>query len=473
MDTLDLVVIGAGPAGYVAAIRAAQLGLSTACVDDYIGKDGAFVLGGTCLNAGCIPSKALLDSSDQYHRLKYRLAEHGIAIDHVGLDLHKMIGRKNEIVRNLTHSVEELFRKHGVTWYKGHGELVDPVHIKVAHPAGEGEEEVLTARNILLATGSSPRELPHVPIDHERIVDTRDALDFEAVPERLGIIGAGVIGVELGSVWKRLGSDVVLLEAMDQFLLFVDEEIAEHARGAFAAQGLDIRLGARVLSARPADDLVAVHFLDEKGEQTLEVDKLIVAVGRRPHTRGLNLEGVGVLTDESGTILVDAHCRTNLPSIFAVGDVVRGPMLAHKGSEEGIMVVERIAGLKTEVNYDAIPWVIYTSPEIAWVGRTEKELKAAARAYNVGTFPLRNNERAQAMSDREGLVKILADRETDQLLGVHIFAATAAEMIAEAVVAMEFDASAEDIARTVHAHPSLSESIKEAALAVDHRAIHL
>ncbi len=472
MASFDIVIIGGGSAGYVAAIRCAQLGFSTACVDEYLGKDGGFALGGTCVNAGCVSSKALLDSSSKYHRLKYRLANHGISVEGVGLDLHQMVSRKDNIVRNLAQNIESQFKKHNVSWYKGHGSLVDPIHIKITPPEGMGPEETIKGSNIILATGSSPNDLPTVKVDGNKILDSAHALDFQEVPKRLGIIGSGVIGVELGSVWKRLGSEVVLLEAMDKFLSFTDEEIAAYAHGTFTSQGLEIHMNARVISAKANDRLVSVNYEDDDGHHTLEVDKLLVAVGRRPHTEGLNLDDIGVLTDEAGDILVDAHCRTNVPHIYAIGDVVRGPMLAHKGSEEGIMVAERLAGAQTSVNYDAIPWVIYTSPEIAWVGETEKELKAGAREYKIGRFSLKSNIRALAMDDHEGMVKLISDKQTDEILGVHIIAPTASELVAEAVVAMEYNASAEDIARIVHAHPTLAESIREAALAIDGRSIH-
>jgi len=472
MASFDVVIIGGGPSGYVAAVRCAQLGFSTACVDGYRGNDGAFSLGGTCVNAGCVSSKALLDSSSKYHQLKYRLAKHGISVDGVALDLNQMVSRKDNIIRNLAQNIESQFKKHNVAWYKGHGSLVDPIHIKVTPPEGTGKEETIKGSNIILATGSSPNDLPTVKVDGDRILDSTHALDFAEVPKRLGIIGSGVIGVELGSVWKRLGSDVVLLEAMDKFLAFADEEIASKAHEAFSGQGLEIHMNARVISAAASDKLVSVNYEDDHGHHTLEVDRLLVAVGRTPNTKGLDLDDIGVLTDEAGDILVDAHCRTNVPHIYAIGDVVRGPMLAHKGSEEGIMVAERLAGSQTSVNYDVIPWVIYTSPEIAWVGKTEKELKAGAREYKIGRFFLKSNSRALAMDDLEGMVKLISDKQTDEILGVHIIAPTASELIAEAVVAMEYNASAEDIARIVHAHPTLAESIKEAALAIDGRSIH-
>ena len=473
MERFDVAVIGAGPAGYVAAIRCAQLGLRVACVDDYVGKTGAYSLGGTCLNVGCIPSKALLDSSDHYDKIQNTLADHGIQVKGVQLNVPTMIKRKDEIVQSLTQGIQGLFRKNRVTWIKGHGEFIDSRTLHIVDTIGERDHTDIQADTIILATGSSPRYLPNVQIDHHFICDSADALNFTEYPKRLGIIGAGVIGVELGSVWKRVGSEVVLLEALDEFLYFVDEEISDLAQKEFTSQGLDIRLGTRVLSAEIKKKEVLVRYRDDDSEQTVVVDKLIVAVGRKPRTDGLQLNNAGVLVDERGFIHVDAQCRTNIPTIFAIGDVVRGPMLAHKGSEEGIMVAERIKGQDSLVNYDSIPWIIYTEPEIAWVGKTEKELRAAARAYTIGTFPLSANGRARAMNTTTGLVKVIADSETDEVLGVHIFAPTASEMIAEAVVAMEFSASAEDIARIVHAHPTLSEAIHEAALAVDKRTLHM
>lgn len=471
METFDVVVIGAGPAGYVAALRCAQLGFTTACADNFVGKDGAFSLGGTCLNTGCIPSKALLDSSEHYYLLRTKLAEHGIGVHQVTLDVAQMIRRKDDIVRSLARGIEALFHKHEVRRFNGRAALAPNQMVNITPPQGTGDPVTVQGKHIIIATGSSPRQLADVELDGEYIVDSSHALNFTEPPPRLGIIGAGVIGVELGSVWKRLGSQVVLLEAMDQFLYFVDAQIGKLALREFTSQGLDIRLGTRVLSAEAANQRVTVRYHDDEGEHAIEFDRLIVAVGRKPNTENLRLEDLRLLTDENGFIHVDAHCRTNIPNIFAVGDVVRGPMLAHKGTEEGIMVAERLAGQQTQVHYDTIPWVIYTNPEIAWVGKTEEELKAASHSYRTGTFPLSANERARAMNTASGLVKVIADQDTDELLGVHIFAPTASEMIAEAVVAMEYNASAEDLARIVHAHPTLSEAIREAALAVNERSL--
>lgn len=473
MKKFDVVVIGGGPAGYVAAIRSAQLGLSTALVDEYVGKDGQHVLGGTCLNVGCIPSKALLDSSEHYHRVLHKFGSHGIKTKGVTLDVPAMIARKDKIVRDLTGGIAGLFKKNKITWLKGHGRL--EVGMKVSVTPSQPSEKAVTveAENIIIATGSAPRHLPNVRLDDDRMVDSSGALEFSEVPKRLGVIGAGVIGLELGSVWKRLGSEVILLEALDEFLGMADEQIAQEAFKEFKRQGLDIRLGARVKDAMVKDHAVTVNYEDDDGAHELHVDKLIVSVGRKPHTMGLNATGVDLLMDESGYIHVDENCATNIPGIFAIGDVVRGPMLAHKGSEEGVMVAERIAGSKTRVNYDTIPWVIYTWPEIAWVGKTERSLKAAARTFRSGTFPMRASGRAVAMEETTGLVKVIADDKTDEILGIHIFGAQASEIIAEAVVAMEYNASAEDLACIVHAHPSISEAIHEAALAVHGRAIHI
>ena len=470
-QTFDLVVLGAGPAGYIAAIRAGQLGLNVACIDGGVGPDGKPSLGGTCLNVGCIPSKALLESSEHFHRCKAELKDHGITTGDVRMDVPAMIARKNKIVRGLASGVTTLFAKNKVVAFAGTGRLLAGMRVEVT-PLGGGTIETLEAKNILIATGSLPRDIDHVPTDGTIVVDSSGALDFTSVPEKLGVIGAGVIGLELGSVWHRLGSQVVLLEAMETFLPGADEQIADTAFKEMSRQGLDIRLGARVLSAKIGKDSVQVSYENGDGKHSIELSKLVVAVGRKPNTQGIDVNEVGLLLDERGYIHVDEFCRTNLPNIYAVGDVVRGPMLAHKASEEGIMVVERIAGQESRVNYDTIPWVIYTSPEIAWVGKTERQLRASARDYKVGVFPLSANGRARAMGQTVGLTKVLADKRTDRLLGVHIMAPMASEMIAEAVLAMEFGASAEDVQRTIHAHPSLAETIHEAALAADGRTLN-
>ncbi len=472
MKKFDVVVIGAGPAGYVAAIRCAQLGLSTAVADKWIGKDGKPAPGGTCLNVGCIPSKALLESSEQFYQAAHKFESHGIRFKGIDVDVPAMIQRKDKVVQTLTSGVQYLLKKNGIAWLPGEAKLLSPQSIEVA-PHGGGQPDAIEARYIIIATGSSPRELPNVPLDGAQIVDSTGALEFKSVPGNLVIIGAGVIGLELGSVWKRLGSKVVLLEAMDSFLPMVDDQIAQAAQKEFEHQGLDIRLGARVLSGKAGRKKVAVTYEDSKGAHEIECDNLVVAVGRKPNTERLNAEGVGLLLDERGFIHVDDYCRTNLPNVFAIGDVVRGPMLAHKGSEEGVMVAERLAGEQTRINYDVIPWVIYTAPEIAWVGKTERQLKQAARPYKTGVFPLSASGRAKAMAETAGLVKVISDAANDRILGVHMFAPSASELIMEAVVAMEFAASTEDIQRIVHAHPSISEAFHEAALAVDGRSLHI
>ncbi len=466
----DVVVVGAGPAGYPAAIRAAQLGLSAACVDDWQNADGSRQLGGTCLNVGCIPSKALLESSELYHRTQTEFAAHGIAVDGVGLDLDAMQKRKQGIVKQLTSGIEALLKSAGVTAIRGHGRLLGERKVEVA--GDDGSSQVLAAENVVLATGSTPIELPMAPFDGERIVDSAGALEFSEVPTRLGVIGAGVIGLELGSVWGRLGAEVVLLEALDTFLPMVDEQVARDALKQFKRQGLDIRLGARVTGAEADGDSVAINYEAGGREERLEVDKLIVCVGRRPVTDGLLAAESGVELDDNGFIIVDESCRTSAPKVWAVGDVVRGPMLAHKGTEEGVMVAELIAGHAAEMNYATIPSVIYTAPEIAWVGQTEAEVKADGRDYKVGTFPFSANGRAKALQQAAGLVKLIADREYDEILGLHIVGPMAGELIAEAVLAMEFSASAEDLQRTIHAHPTLTEALHEAALSADKRAIH-
>jgi dihydrolipoamide dehydrogenase len=470
-ETFDLVVLGAGPAGYTAAIRAAQLGMRVLCVDRNVGKDGKPSLGGTCLNVGCIPSKALLESSEHFARCRHELAGHGITTGEVRLDLAAMLGRKDKIVRGLAAGIGALFAQHRVTSRAGTARLLPGMRVEVAPLAG-GPPESFAGKHILLATGSLPRDIEAVPVDGRVVVDSTGALDLPDVPKRLGVIGAGVIGLELGSVWHRLGSEVVLLEAMDTFLPGADEQIATAALQEMTRQGLDIRLGARVLSAQTVGDAVTVTYEDGSGKHQAELGRLVVAVGRKPNTQALQVNETGLLLDERGYVHVDELCRTNLPDIYAVGDLVRGPMLAHKASEEAVMVVERIAGQPTRVNYDTIPWVIYTSPEIAWVGKTERQLRAAARDYKIGVFPLSANGRARAMGATVGMTKILADRRSDRILGVHMMTPMASEMIAEAVLAMELGASTEDLQRTIHAHPSLAETTREAALAADGRMLN-
>jgi dihydrolipoamide dehydrogenase len=471
MDRYDVLVIGGGPGGYVAAIRAAQLGLTTACVERWIGKDGKPALGGTCLNVGCIPSKALLESSEQYHRARHGLAAHGITVGEVGIDPAAMVARKDGIVRQFTGGIGGLFRKNGVTWLKGSGRLAGESKVEVT--GADGAVEIVSAEHIIIATGSRPTPLSVAPLDGVRVVDSAGALDFTDVPPRLGIIGAGVIGLELGSVWARLGSSVTLLEAMPEFLPPADRAIAALAQKEFKAQGLDIRLGARVTAAGVKGDVVTVDYEDASGAQQVAFDRLIVAVGRQPVTDGLGLDAVGITPDERGFIPVDGRFRTSAAGVYAIGDVVRGPMLAHRASEDGIAVAEGIAGQHCHVDYGTIPWIIYTWPEIAWVGRTEQALEAEGVPYTVGVFPFQANGRARAMEAAQGQVKLLAHAETDRVLGVHIIGPHASELIAEAVVAMEFCASAEDLARIVHAHPTLSEALHEAALAAQKRAIHI
>ena len=465
----DVVVIGGGPAGYPAALRAAQLGLSAACIDDYKNEEGARLFGGTCLNVGCIPSKALLESSELYHRAHTEFQAHGIHVAGVGIDIEVMQARKKGIVKQLTQGIDALFKAGGVTGFKGRGKLLAGNRVEVTTDAGV---EVLQARHVVLATGSTPIELPIAKFDGLRIVDSTGALAFNNVPKRLGVIGAGVIGLELGSVWKRLGSEVVILEALDTFLPMVDQQIAKDALRHLKKQGLDIRLGAKVTGAAVEGNAVKVRYETGGAAQEVTVDVLVVAVGRKPVTAGLFGPDVKVPLDKRGFIEVDQQCRTSLPNVWAIGDVVRGPMLAHKGTEEGVMVAELIAGHVAEMNYRTIPSIIYTAPEIAWVGQTEEEVKASGRPYKVGTFPFAANGRAKGMQQTAGLVKLIADQEHDDVLGVHIVGPVAGELIAEAVLAMEFSASAEDIQRTIHAHPTLSEALHEASLAADKRAIH-
>ena len=469
MDTYDVIVIGGGPGGYVAAIRAAQLGFSTACVEQWLDDSSKPVLGGTCLNVGCIPSKALLDSSHHFEFLELHAAEHGINAK-ASIDVASMQIRKEKIVGTLTQGIVGLFKKNNVTWLKGSGSFKTADQIVVE--GSGGKRATVTAQHIVVATGSVPATIPPAPIDQTLIVDSTGALAFDEVPKQLGVIGAGVIGLELGSVWRRLGSEVVILEALDEFLAGADVTISKESLKILKRQGLDIRLGAKVTEAKVQRGRVTVRFEADGEEKTTKFDKLIVAVGRQPNTEGLALENAGLEIDGRGFIVVDSHCHTGVENIYAIGDCVRGPMLAHKASEEGIAVAERIAGQKSHVDLDLIPWVIYTWPEIAWAGHTEQDLKAAGREIQVGSFPFLASGRARTMGDTEGLVKIIADAETDAILGVHIVGPNASELIAEAVLAMEFGASAEDIARTVHGHPTLAESMHEAALAVDGRTIH-
>jgi dihydrolipoamide dehydrogenase len=466
----DVVVIGGGPAGYPAAIRAAQLGLKAACIDAWKTPEGEHKFGGTCLNVGCIPSKALLESSELYHRAEHEFASHGIEVGSLILDVSSMQKRKRSIVKQFTTGIEALFKAAGVVPFRGLGRLLGDRRVEVV--GADGATQTLAAEHVIIATGSAPIQLAAAPFDGERIVDSSGALAFDHVPARLGVIGAGVIGLELGSVWSRLGADVVMLEALETFLPITDQRIASEALKHFRKQGLDIRLGAKVTNAEVRDTEVVVSFDVDGGSQQIAVDKLVVCVGRRPISDSVLTEQAGVNVDGRGFVVVDDYCRTNVPNVWAVGDVVRGPMLAHKGTEEGVMVAELIAGQAAEVNYEAIPSVIYTAPEIAWVGRTEEEVKATGKPYKVGTFAFAANGRAQALQQGDGLVKVIADEQYDEILGVHIIGPMAGELIAEAVLAMEFSASAEDLQRTVHAHPTLSEALHEAALSVDQRAIH-
>jgi dihydrolipoamide dehydrogenase len=469
----DVIVIGGGPGGYIAAIRAAQLGFNVACVDEWKNAAGGPAPGGTCTNVGCIPSKALLQSSEHFEHAGHSFADHGIEVKGLSLDVKKMIGRKDTVVKQNNDGILYLFKKNKVSFFHGRGSFVgaagDAWTIKVTGAA----EEDITGKHVIVATGSSARALPGTPFDEEMVLSNDGALRIGAVPKKLGLIGSGVIGLEMGSVWRRLGAEVTILEGLPTFLAAVDEQIAREAQKAFTKQGLKIELGVKVGDVNVGKKGVKIAYANAKGEaQTLEVDKLIVSIGRVPNTVGLNTEAVGLKLDERGAIVVDADCRTSLPNVWAVGDVVRGPMLAHKAEEEGVAVAERIAGQHGHVNFNTIPWVIYTSPEIAWVGQTEQQLKAEGRAYKAGSFPFLANGRARALGDTTGMVKMLADATTDEILGVHIIGPMASELIAEAVVAMEFKASSEDIARICHAHPSLSEATKEAALAVDKRTLN-
>ena len=469
----DVVVIGAGPGGYIAAIRAAQLGFSVACIDEWKNDKGGAAPGGTCTNVGCIPSKALLQSSEHFEHAKLHFADHGISTGEVAMDVAKMIGRKDAIVKQNNDGILYLFKKNKVTFFHGRGSFVKAVEGGYEIRVAGKEEEVLTGKQIVVATGSNARALPGVPFDEVNVLSNDGALSLGAVPAKLGLIGAGVIGLEMGSVWRRLGTEVTVLEGLDKFLPVVDEQIAKEAKKAFDKQGLKIETGVKVGEIQVSDKGVSVAYTNAKGEaQTLAVDKLIVSIGRTANTIGLNAEAVGLALDERGAIVVDDDCKTNLPGVWAVGDVVRGPMLAHKAEEEGVAVAERIAGQHGHVNFATLPSVIYTSPEVAWVGRTEQQLKADGVKYKAGTFPFLANGRARALGDTTGMVKFLADAETDEILGVHMVGPMVSELISEAVVAMEFKASSEDIARICHAHPSLSESTKEAALAVDKRTLN-
>ncbi|SAK70325.1 dihydrolipoamide dehydrogenase [Caballeronia catudaia] len=471
----DVVVIGAGPGGYIAAIRAAQLGKSVACIEKWKNPAGTLKLGGTCLNVGCIPSKALLASSEEFENASKHLEDHGISVSDVKLDVSKMLARKDGIVEKMTKGIEFLFRKNKITWLKGHGKFAGKsgagVQIEVS---GEGETEVVTAKNVIIATGSKARHLPGIPVDNKLIADNEGALSFDSVPKKLAVIGAGVIGLELGSVWRRLGAEVTVLEALPQFLGAADESLAKEAAKQFKKQGLDIHLGVKIGEVKTSDKGVSIAYTDNAGNaKELEADRLIVSIGRVPNTDNLGLEAIGLKANERGFIDVDDHCATSVPNVYAIGDVVRGPMLAHKAEDEGVAVAEIIDGQKPHIDYNCVPWVIYTEPEIAWVGKTEQQLKAEGREIKTGQFPMMANGRALGIGKAEGFVKMIADAKTDEILGVHVIAADASDLIAEAVVAMEFKAASEDIGRICHPHPSLSEVMREAALAVDKRALNM
>ncbi|PLY42361.1 dihydrolipoyl dehydrogenase [Janthinobacterium sp. ROICE36] len=469
----DVVVIGAGPGGYIAAIRAAQLGFSVACVDEWSNAKGGAAPGGTCTNVGCIPSKALLQSSEHFEHAGHSFAEHGIDVAGLKLNLGQMLKRKDTVVKQNNDGILYLFKKNKIAFFHGRAAFAAATAGTYEISVTGEANETLSAKHVVIATGSNARELPGAPFDEKLILSNTGALAIDAVPAKLGVIGAGVIGLEMGSVWRRLGSDVTVLEGLPVFLGAVDEQIAKEASKLFIKQGLKINLGCKIGAITPGKKDVTVEFVDAKGEaQKAVFDKLIISIGRTPNTNGLGFDKVGLQLDERGFIAVDGDCKTNLPNVWAVGDVVRGPMLAHKAEEEGVAVAERIAGQHGHTNFNTIPWVIYTSPEIAWVGKTEQTLKAEGIAYKAGTFPFMANGRARALGDTSGMVKFLADATTDEILGVHIVGPMASELISEAVVAMEFKASAEDIARICHAHPSLSEATKEAALAVDKRTLN-
>ena len=470
----DVIVVGGGPGGYIAAIRAAQLGFNVACVDEWKNAKGGPALGGTCTNVGCIPSKALLQSSEHYEQAGHTFADHGINVSGLSLDIGKMMARKDQVVKQNNDGITYLFKKNKIASFHGRASFVKTdetgYELKVVGAAGE---EAISGKHIVVATGSNARALPGAPFDEENILSNDGALRVGAVPKKLALIGAGVIGLEMGSVWRRLGAEVTVLEGLPTFLGAVDEQIAKEAKKAFDKQGLKIELGVKVGEIKTGKKGVSIAWTNAKGEaQTLDVDKLIISIGRVANTIGLNPEAVGLKLDERGAVVVDDECKTNLPNVWAIGDVVRGPMLAHKAEEEGVAVAERIAGQHGHVNFNTVPWVIYTHPEIAWVGQTEQQLKAEGRAYKAGTFPFLANGRARALGDTTGMVKFLADATTDEILGVHMVGPQVSELISEAVVAMEFKASSEDIARICHAHPSLSEATKEAALAVEKRTLN-
>ncbi|WP_429498998.1 dihydrolipoyl dehydrogenase [Robbsia andropogonis] len=470
----DVVVIGGGPGGYIAAIRAAQLGKKVACIEKWKNPKGDLKLGGTCLNVGCIPSKALLASSEEFEKASHHLGDHGINVSGVSLDLAKLHGRKDGIVEKMTKGIEFLFRKNKITWLKGHGTFIGKSDAGYQIKVSGDSEEAVTAKYVIIATGSKARHLRNIPVDNKIVSDNEGALAFDSVPKKLAVIGAGVIGLELGSVWRRLGADVTILEALPAFLGAADDALAKEASKQLTKQGLKIHLGVKLGEVKASDKAVSIAYTDSDGKaQTLEADRLIVSVGRVPNTDNLGLEAIGLKADERGFIPVDDHCATSLPNVYAIGDVVRGPMLAHKAEDEGVAVAEIIDGQKPHIDYNCIPWVIYTSPEIAWVGKTEKQLKTEGREVKAGQFPFMANGRALGIGQSDGFVKVIADAKTDEILGVHIVGPNASDLIAEAVVAMEFKAAAEDIGRICHPHPSLSEVMREAALAVDKRALNM
>ena len=473
----DVLVIGAGPGGYIAAIRAAQLGFSVACCEfnAYDEPTGEPRLGGTCLNAGCIPLKALVASSEVYEKVSHHLEDHGITVNDISMDVSRMQKRKEDIVTRMTGGIQFLFRKNKITLLKGRGSFAGKTDAgyRIVITDKEESEEVL-AQKVIIATGSKARHIPNIKVDNITICDNEGALKFTEAPKKLGVIGAGVIGLEVGSVWRRLGSEVTVLEVMPSFLSAADESVSREASKLFLKQGLHIKLGVRIGQAKQTENGVSINYTDDQGsEHTLECDKLIVSVGRTPNAEQLNLETIGLQIDERGFIPVNDHCATAAPGVYAIGDVVRGPMLAHKAEDEGVMVAELIAGQKPHLDYNSMPWVIYTTPEIAWVGKTEQQLRAEGKDYKTGQFPFAANGRALGLGDAEGFVKMLADAKTDEILGVHIIGASASDLIAEAALAMEFRASSEDIARTCHPHPSLSEVVREAALAIEKRALNM
>jgi dihydrolipoamide dehydrogenase len=469
----DVIVVGAGPAGYVTAIRCGQLGLKTACVDSWSDKYGRPNLGGAYLNAGCIASMALLESAKIYHALTADLKQHGISVGNISLDVRQMVERKDRIVAEINRHITGLFGFHKIDHFHAGARLLQAGLVEVV-PVKGGEVSYLAADHIILATGSKPLELPCAPLDREYIIDTGDALNLDSVPKHLAIIGAGIKGLEIACIWNRLGAKVILLEAQENFLNLPDRHISLEAYRIFTDQGMEMRLGARVVSAKRSGDNVVIEYQDQEGNDVLQVDRMIVAIGRKPNSEGLAAPEAGLLLDESGYVHVDENCRTNLPGVYAIGDLaLLGPMLAHKGIEEGVFVAEQIAGLHPIINYDLLPSVIYTDPEIAWVGQTEQALRALGEPVKVGFFPMHASPRAMTMGCTEGLVKVIAHAETDRILGVHMIGAHASELIAEAVLAMEFCASSEDLAKTIHAHPTLSEALYEGALALRKMALHL